>query len=106
MGYVKIIIIITIVVVVVVVVVVGIILMHCFLFEFTLVLTTDLLFSKLLVSEFLLSLAENFLCSMSAVLVKIVLLLDAPQLLMLFVGTLTYMKRKLFLVIVFYNITL
>jgi hypothetical protein len=41
---------------------------------------------------------------MSALPVKIVPLLDALQLLMLFVGTLMYLELKLFLLIIFHNL--
>jgi hypothetical protein len=55
-----------------------------------------------LVLNFLLGISEIFLCSISAPQVNIVLL-DAPQLLMLFVGTLTYLEPSLFLLIIIYN---
>jgi hypothetical protein len=42
---------------------------------------------------------------MSALQVKIALLLDALQMLMLFVGTLTYLEPKPFLLIIFYDNT-
>jgi hypothetical protein len=74
--------------------------MHCSLFKFALALNSDLLFWKLLVFKFLLRISENFLYSMSAILVKIVLLLDALQLIMLFAGTLTYLEANLFLLII------
>jgi hypothetical protein len=74
--------------------------MHCSLFTFTLALNS-ILFWKLLVFEFLLGISENFPCSLSAVLANIVLL-DALHLPMLFVETLTYLKTKLFLLIIFY----
>jgi hypothetical protein len=47
------------------------------LFQFTLVPNSVLLFWKLLLFEFLLGVSDKFLCSMSAVLLKTVLLLDA-----------------------------
>jgi hypothetical protein len=51
--------------------------MHCSLFILTLVQN-----SALLVFVSVLSISENFLCSVSALLVKTVLLLEALQLLM------------------------
>jgi hypothetical protein len=77
--------------------------MHCFLFKFTLALTSVLLFWKLLVFEFLLGIPETLLCSMSAPQVNIVPLVDALQLLMLFAGSLTYSEPKISSVIIFYN---
>jgi hypothetical protein len=61
--------------------------MHCSLLRFTVALNYALMFWKLLVLEILLGLSETetFLCSMTALLVKIVLLLVALQLLMLLV---------------------
>jgi hypothetical protein len=61
-----------------------------------------LLFWKLLAFEFLLGASQILLCSVSAPLVKIVLVPDALQLLMLFVRTLMYLEPKLF-VVIFYN---
>jgi hypothetical protein len=75
--------------------------MHCFLFEFTLVLNS-VLFWKLLVFEVLLGTLETLFCSVSAPHVKIVPLLDALQLLMLFAGILTYSEPEMFSTI-FYN---
>jgi hypothetical protein len=46
--------------------------------------------------EFLLGKSDTFLRSMPALLVKLVPLRDVHQLLMLFVGTLTYLEPKLF----------
>jgi hypothetical protein len=57
--------------------------MHSFLLKSTLVLNSALPFWKLLVSEFLLGISETLHCSMSALQVKIVPLLDVHQLLML-----------------------
>jgi hypothetical protein len=74
--------------------------MLCALFKFTLVLNS-VLFWRLLIFEFLL-IYQNYLCSISAV-VKTVLL-DALQLQMLSVGTLTYLEPKMFLLIMFYNL--
>jgi hypothetical protein len=75
--------------------------MHCSLFKFTLALNSALLFWKLFVFELLLGIIKNFLCSMSALLAKIVLLLDARQTLMSFVGKLTYLEPKQFILIIF-----
>jgi hypothetical protein len=47
----------------------------------------------MLVFQFLIGISETFLCSMSALLLKIVLL-DGLQLLMLFAGTLTYLRDE------------
>jgi hypothetical protein len=47
-----------------------------------------------LVFMFLLGISETFLCSMSALLVKIVILLKALQLLILFVITQIYLEQK------------
>jgi hypothetical protein len=77
--------------------------MHFFLLKSTLVLNSALLFWKLLVSEFLLGISETLYCSMSALHVKIVPLLDVHQLLMLFAGTLTYSESETFTLIIFYN---
>jgi hypothetical protein len=74
-------------------------LIDCALFKFTLALW------KLLILEFLLGMSETFLCPVSAFQGKIVLLLDALQLLMLFVVTLAYLERKLFFLVIFYNYT-
>jgi hypothetical protein len=71
--------------------------MFCLLFKFTLALNSALPFWKLLVSEFLLGISETLLRSTSAPQVKIV------SLLMLFVGTLTYVEPKLFFLIIFHN---
>jgi hypothetical protein len=49
------------------------------------------------VFEFLLDKSENFPCSVSALLVKTVLQLDELQLLILFIGTLTYLEPRVFL---------
>jgi hypothetical protein len=51
--------------------------MHFFLHKSTLVSNSTLPFWKLLVSEFLLGISETLHCSMSALEVKIVPLLDA-----------------------------
>jgi hypothetical protein len=73
------------------------------LFKFTLVLNSALLFLKLLALEILLGMSETFLCSMSALSVKIIRLTDALQPLTSFVGTLTFLKQKLFLLIIYHN---
>jgi hypothetical protein len=78
--------------------------MH-YLFKFTLVLNSVLMFWKLLVSEFLLGTSDILLCSMSAPQVKIVPLPDVHQLLILFAGTLTYLEPKTFSFIIFYTAT-
>jgi hypothetical protein len=76
--------------------------MHCSLVKFTLVPNSVFLFWKQSILEFLLSIAETFRCSVSPVQIKIVLLLDALQLLM-FVGTLAYFEPKLTLLIIRYS---
>jgi hypothetical protein len=68
------------------------------LFRFILALNSPLLFWKPLGFEFLLGIADIFPCSLST-LEAIILL----QLLMLFVGTSTYLEPKLILWIIFYN---
>jgi hypothetical protein len=75
--------------------------MHSFLFKSTLVLNSAFPFWKLLVSELLLGISETLRCSMSALHVKIVPLLDAHQLLMLFARTLTYSEPETFTLIIF-----
>lgn len=79
--------------------------MHSSLFKFALALNSALLFRKLLGPEFLLRISENFLCSILALTVETVLLLDALHMLIFFLGTLAYLESKLFLLIVrvFYN---
>jgi hypothetical protein len=77
--------------------------MHCFLFSFTFVLNSVLLFWKLFVFEFLLGTSETLLCLVSAPQADIVPLLYAHRLLILFAGTLTYLEPKLFSSIIFYN---
>jgi hypothetical protein len=57
----------------------------------------------LLLLLFLLGTSETLLCSMSALQVKIVPLLDVHQLLM-FAGTLMYLEPETFTLIIFYNI--
>jgi hypothetical protein len=76
--------------------------MHSFLFKFTLVLSSVLLFWKLLVFEFLLCISETLHCSVSAH-VQLVPLLDMHRLVMLFAGTLTYSEPRAFPLIIFYN---
>jgi hypothetical protein len=75
--------------------------MHSFLFKFTFVLNSVLLFWKLLVVEFLLGISATLLCSMSAPHVKIVPLLDVHQLLMLFARMLTFSEPRTFSLIIF-----
>jgi hypothetical protein len=59
--------------------------------------------TKFCPSEFLLGPLETLLRSMSGSQVKIFPRLDGLQLLILFTGTLTYLKPKLFFLIVFHN---
>jgi hypothetical protein len=56
-----------------------------------------------MVFEFLLGMSETLLCSMSALQAKVVRLLDALQLLILFAGTLTYLETKRFLSVILYS---
>jgi hypothetical protein len=77
--------------------------MHSFLLKSTLILNSALPLWKFLVSEFLLGISETLHCSMSALQVKIVPLLDAHQLVMLFARTLTYAEPDMFILINFYN---
>jgi hypothetical protein len=70
--------------------------MLSFLLKFIFVLNSVFLFCKLFVFEFLLGISETLLCSMSALHVKIVPLLDVHQLLMLFAGALTYSEPGTF----------
>jgi hypothetical protein len=76
--------------------------MYCSSFKFILVLNS-VLFWNLLVFDILLGISETVFCSISALQVKVALLLDAFQLLMLFVGAPTYLEPKLFLLIIFCN---
>jgi hypothetical protein len=62
--------------------------MHFFLLKSTVVLNSA--------SEFLLGISETLRCSMSALQVKIVPLLDVHQLLMFFARTLTYSEPETF----------
>jgi hypothetical protein len=55
--------------------------MHCFFFKFTLALNSVLLFWTLFVFQFLLGVSADFLCLMTALLVTILLLLEALLLL-------------------------
>jgi hypothetical protein len=84
--------------------VVVVVLLHCSLFKTILALNSVLIW-KLLVFEFLLGVAKNFLSSKSALVVNIVLQSDVFQLLTLFVGALTYLEPKLFFFIIFHNHT-
>jgi hypothetical protein len=81
----------------------GVTLMHRSSFKFALILKLVLPFWIVLVFELLLNISEIILCSMSALQVKTVLRLDAQKLLMLFVGTVIYLKRKLCLSKICYN---
>jgi hypothetical protein len=69
----------------------GITLMHSPLFKFILDLNS-VTFWKLLVFKLLLGIPEAFLCSMLTLRAKIILLLDVLKLLMMFLGTLTYLE--------------
>jgi hypothetical protein len=71
--------------------------------KYTVVLNSALLSWKLLVSEFLLGISETLQCSMSALQVKFVPLLDVHQLHMLFARTLTYSELETFALIICYN---
>jgi cytochrome b subunit of formate dehydrogenase len=79
--------------------------MHSSLFKFTLALNSVLLFLKMLVFEFLLGISGIFLCSTSLSSSKNCPSARYASVLMLFVGTLTYLGQKLFLLIVFYSST-
>jgi uncharacterized protein YhhL (DUF1145 family) len=76
--------------------------MRSFLYKFSSVLNSVLLFWKLLVFEFLHGIPDTLHCSLSAPHVKIVPLLDVHQLLM-FPGTLSYSEPGTFSSIIFYN---
>jgi hypothetical protein len=78
--------------------------MHSFLNKSILVLNSALPFCKLLASEFLLGISESLHCSMSALQVKLVPLLNVQQLLMLFARTLTYSEPETFALIICCNI--
>jgi hypothetical protein len=78
--------------------------MHSFLFKFTLVLNSVLLFWKLLVFEFLVGISDTLIYSMPVPHVKIVPLLDVHQLLMLFAAALTYSESRTFSFIIFHKI--
>jgi hypothetical protein len=71
-------------------------------FKFTLVLSS-VLFLEHLGFKFLLGISEAFVCRMPALKVKVVFLLVAIQLLMLFAGALTYLEPELFVLIRFCN---
>jgi hypothetical protein len=68
-----------------------------------LVLNSALPFWKLLVSEFLLGNSETLHCSISALQVKTVSLLDAHQILILFARMLIYSEPETLALIVCYN---
>jgi hypothetical protein len=76
--------------------------MHSSVFRFTLVLNSPL-FRKLFVSDFLLGRSETFLYLVSAFLQKIVLLLDAFQLLMSFCMDVDVFGNKIDSLIHIYN---
>jgi hypothetical protein len=59
---------------------------------------------EVLVFELLLGISETFLRSMSALPIEIIFLLDAIQLI-IFVGTLTHLEPKPFLLTTFYSVT-
>jgi hypothetical protein len=75
--------------------------MYSFLLKFTFVLNSVLVFWKLLVFEFLLGITETLHCSMSVLHVKIVLLLDVHQQLMLSARMLKYSEPRTFTLIIF-----
>jgi hypothetical protein len=64
--------------------------------KFTLALNSDLMFWKMLVFESFCGISETVLRSMSTVLVKLVVLLNAFELLMLFIGEMTYLESNCF----------
>jgi hypothetical protein len=63
-----------------------------YLHKFTLISNFALPFSKLLISEFLFGMLKTLHCSAPAPHVKIVLLLNVYQLLMLSAGMMTYLQ--------------
>jgi hypothetical protein len=77
--------------------------MHCSLSKFTVVWNTALPFWKLSLFESLLGISETFLCSISALHLKTVLLQGVHLLLILSAGTLMYLKQILFPLRLFYN---
>jgi hypothetical protein len=83
----------------------GIILMHCSLFKFKLVLNYFLPFWKLLVFKSILGISETFLCSISLHL-KTDLLQGMHLLLMLSAGAFIYLKQILFPLVTFRNVFL
>jgi hypothetical protein len=78
----------------------GITSKQCSLFKFT--VNSVLLFWKLLVFESLLGASGTFLCSVFALKLKTVLLLDALQLLMLSAETLISLEDRMFPLLIFY----
>jgi hypothetical protein len=74
-----------------------------FYIQVHLVLNPVLLCLKLLVYELLLRILKILLCSLSGLLVKIALLTDEAQMLMLFIRTITYLESELFPWNVYYN---
>jgi hypothetical protein len=77
--------------------------MHYSLSKFTVVWNTALPFWKLSIFKSLLGILETFLCSISALHLKNVLLQDVHQLLMLSSATLMNLKQILFPLVIFYN---
>jgi hypothetical protein len=69
--------------------------MHISMFKFTLALNSVRLFWKLLPFVSLLGTSESFLCSVFALQLKTVLLVDVLQLLMLSAGTLMSLEDKM-----------
>jgi hypothetical protein len=80
--------------------------MHYSLSMCKLVWNTALPFWKLLVFETLLGISETFLCSVSALHLKTILLQDVHQLLMLSAGILMYLKQILFPLVTFKTFTI
>jgi hypothetical protein len=74
--------------------------MHSSMQKFTVALNYVLLFWKLLAFGCMLVILNNFLCSVSALLV----MLFALQPIMLFVGTKMYLEPNLCLLNIFYNL--
>jgi hypothetical protein len=67
--------------------------MHCTLLRLIVSLNSALPFWKLLVFEIQFGMSYSFLCSISSLEARIVVI-DALQLLMYFVGLLMYLKKK------------
>jgi hypothetical protein len=77
--------------------------MHSSLYKFTFILNFGHPFCKQVGFEFLIGIAESFLCRLSALQVKTALMLNTVKLLIVFVGTFTCLKPELFLLILFYS---